>query len=278
MKSCTLSQRILLAVGALAVFVPINSSSAAPIVYVADLQNDFGTLDLSTGAFTQIGTLNLPAGDAIYGMGFGPDGNLYGLDAQPDATLWEINPATADVTEVGTTDQSAAGATTDAAGTMFALSQDINANYFTLTPPSTTTNVVGATGYSAGGLTAVTPDGSAFYITVPSNTSPNYDLASVNVSNGDVTDIGSTGYTPDAGLFVDGTLYGFDTSSNAIVTLNTTTGAGTYVATYDLPDDENIVAAAVPTAVPEPASIAVLAFAGVALLGRRGMPRLFPSE
>jgi hypothetical protein len=273
MKPRTLSRWILLAVGALAVFVPINSLLAAPIVYVADLQDDFGTLDLSTGAFTQIGTLNLPAGDAIYGMGFGADGNLYGLDSDPDANLWQINPATAAVTEVGTTAQSAAGATTDAAGQMFALSQDINANYFTLTPPSTTTNVVGPVGFSAAGLAAVTPDGSAFYVTAQSNTSPYDDLISVNVSTGAVNDLGSTGYTPDAGLFVDGTLYGFDTTSNAIVTLDTTTGAATYVATYDLPDDENIVAAAMPAAVPEPASIAVLAFGGVALLGRRGMKK-----
>jgi hypothetical protein len=273
MNSRTSSSWILSLVGALAAFLAINSSlSAAPIVYVTDLQNDFGTLDLSTGAFTQIGTLNLPAGDAIYGMGFGADGNLYGLDSDPDANLWQINPATAAVTEVGTTDQSAAGATADAAGTMFALSQDISANYFTLTPPSTSTNVIATTGYSAAGLAAVTPDGSAFYITVQSNTSPYDDLASVNVSTGEVTDIGSTGYTPDTGLFVDGTLYGFDTSSNAIVTLDTTTGAGTYVATYNLPDGENIVAAALPVAVPEPAGIAVLAFAGLAL-GRRRMKK-----
>lgn len=116
MKPRTLSKWIPLAVGVLAVFVPINSSSAAPTVYVADIQNDFGTLNLSTGAFTQIGTLNLPAGDAIYGMGFGADGNLYGLDSDPNANLWQINPATAAVTKVGTTGQSAIGATADAAG------------------------------------------------------------------------------------------------------------------------------------------------------------------
>jgi len=273
MEFRTLSQWTLLVVGALAVFVPIKSLSASPIVYVADLQNDFGTLNLSTGAFSQLGTLNLPAGDYIYGMGFGANGNLYGLDSDVPANLWQINPANADGTEVGTIDQGAAGATADAAGTLFALSQDLSANFYTQAPPSTTTNVIAATGYSAAGLAAVTPDGSAFYATVQSDTSPYDDLASVNVSTGAVTDIGSTGYTPDAGLFVDGTLYGFDTTSNAIVTLNTTTGAGTYVATYDTPDGQNIVAAATPVAVPEPTGIVALAFGGVALLRRRGVKK-----
>ncbi len=71
------------------------------------------------------------------------------------------------------------------------------------------------------------------------------------------TVIGDTGFYVINGLFVGNTLYGFDDNTNAIVTLNTTTGAGTQVATYSLPKGDVIFASAVPTAVPEPSSLAL---------------------
>lgn len=245
-----------LALLAAACWLAPASVRADSYVYVAGFFNEFGTLDLNTGSFNQLGTLDLPAGDAMYGMGYGPDGQLYGVDAEPDANLWRINPSNGDVTLIGSIGQSALDATSDAAGTLYVLSQDLNALYYTMSPPSTTPNIIGPIGMSSGGLMAVTPDGTSLYTTTQST----YQLVSIDPTSGAATPIGTgLGFGVDNGLFVNGTLYGFDIYSDAIVTINTATGTATQVATYSLPGGDQIVSSAI---VPEPSSL-VLALVGV---------------
>ena len=237
-------------------------ASHAATVYVAGSANDFGTLNLSTGVFTDIGTLNLPVPERIFGMGFGADGKLYGLDSSSlDANLYLINTTNAQVTLEGSINESAVGATTDASGKMYALSNGGNSVFYTLNPPSTTTTVVGATGIASGGLAAVTADGSHFYTTTGS------DLYGINTATGAATLIGDTGFTFSSGLFVQSTLYGFnDSAAKAIVTIDTTTGAGTQVGTYSLPNVGEVIYAAAmapqtgsPT--PEPSSFLLFGMA-----------------
>ena len=227
---------------------------------------------MTTGAFTSIGTLNLPSGDQIFGMGFGPDGNLYGVDNESDAQLYRINPTNATITDLGTIGMSAIDATTDASGKMYLLSQDTNAIFYTLNPPSTATNVVGPTGISTEGLVAVNAAGTQLFTSVVTGGST-YDLASVNLTTGVATDIGNTGFVPFNGLFVGSTLYGFDAFGN-IITLNTTTGAGTQVGTYSLPNGDVIDASAVlkSQSVPEPSSL-VLGLVSVVFMGSLGLIR-----
>jgi PEP-CTERM motif len=245
-----------------------TSAKAGPIVYVTGLGNEFGTLDLATGAFNPIATLKLSGGDFIFGMGFGSDGKLYGLDAQPNASLYQINPLNGDLVNLGQTGMNVAGATSDASGEFYAISQDSNAVYSTLTPPSTTSSMVGPIGFSSDGLMAVSADGSQLFTTVTDGTSGNSDLFSLNPTTGAASVLGDTGFFVDAGLFVGGTLYGFDTTSNAIVTLDTTTGVGTQVATYFLPNGDPILSAAVaPAVVPEPSSVILM---GLGLAGAVG--------
>jgi hypothetical protein len=245
-----------------------QSARADQSVYVTGSSNEFGTLDLATGSFTQIATLALPNGDSIFGMGYGADGKLYGLDSNPDANLWQINPSNGAVTELGAIGQSAIDATSDASGKLYVLSQDVNAVYYTLNPPSTTPNVVGPTGISSQGLVAVSADGSQLFTTILSTTTSTYDLVSINPTTGAPTILGDTGFTVDAGLFVGSTLYGFDTTSDAIVTLNTSTGAGTQMGTYSLPNGDLILSAA--NIIPEPSSM-ILGLIGTVLAGSVGL-------
>jgi hypothetical protein len=90
-------------------------------------------------------------------------------------------------------------------------------------------------------------------------------IGSVNLTTGAFIRLGNSGFSLFAGLFVQDTLYGFDGNGFAIVTIDTTTGAGTQVAIYSLPNNDAIDALAlIPAlAVPEPASVPLGLFATV---------------
>jgi hypothetical protein len=262
-----------LGVLALALLLGGTRPARAAMVFVAGSGNEFGTIDLTTGAFTQIGTFSsLPPGVNMFGMGFGADGNLYGLDSENPAVLYRINTANAQLTTISAINHSAIDATADASGKLYALSQDSNAVFYTMTPPSTTTTVVGSTGIFATGLAAVTANGSAFYAGSFDNTTGDTDFNSVNLTTGSATLIGDTGFANVLnGLFVQGTLYSFD-SAGDILTINTTTGAGTKVGTYSLPNGDAILASSIiqaplASAVPEPASLTLLGLGALGLLG-----------
>ena len=176
-----MTMRKLVRVGAVALAVSLGCAVASPpagaeSVYVTGIGNEFGTLDLASGSFSQIATLALPDGDFIFGMGFGADGNLYGVDAQPDAHLWQINPGNGGLTDLGAIGQSALDATSDTSGKLYVLSQDVNAIYYTMNPPSATPTVIGAIGISSGGLMAVSADGKQLFTTTPSTTTSTYNL------------------------------------------------------------------------------------------------------
>ena len=69
--------------------------------YVATADGDFGWVDLTTGVYHRIGSLDLPSGDTISGMGF-IGGVLVGGDSNFNAgSLYTINAATGAATQVG---------------------------------------------------------------------------------------------------------------------------------------------------------------------------------
>jgi hypothetical protein len=78
------------------------SASAAPFVYVVTSSQQFGTVDLATGAFHAIGN---PTPDAMSNLVWGPEGLLYSITASgPDVgSLAKINPRTGEVTDIGST-------------------------------------------------------------------------------------------------------------------------------------------------------------------------------
>jgi hypothetical protein len=284
MKKRNLLHLVALAAVALAAAMGPGTADAGAVVYVAGSGNEFGTLDLTTGAYTNIGTmtgLGDPSSNNMFGMGFGADGNLYGLDSQtsPDSHLWMINTSNAAVTDMGGVGQTAIDATADASGKMYALTQDLTtSDLFTLNPPSTSSTMVGATGFIGTGLVAVTSDGSHIYAGASDPVTGTTDLYSVNPLTGVGTLIGDTGFFIINGLFVNGVLYGFDDNTNAIVTINLTTGAGTQVATYNTggnpglgtPNDPaagDVIFASATTSIasiPEPSSVVLGAIALVA--------------
>ena len=143
----------------------------------------------------------------MFGMGYGADGKLYGVDSQPDANLWQINPSNGGLTKIGAIGESALDATSDASGKLYVISQEVNAIYYTMNPPSTTPNVVTTTAINtAAGLVAASADGSHLFASAVNPNSSTLDLYSINPTTGAANDLGNTNFVVSAGLFVGGTL------------------------------------------------------------------------
>lgn len=78
------------------------SANAAPFVYVVTSSQQFGTVDLATGAFHAIGS---PTPDAMSNLVWGPDGVLYSLTTSGSdvGSLAKIDTRTGEVIDVGST-------------------------------------------------------------------------------------------------------------------------------------------------------------------------------
>lgn len=161
---------------------------------------------------------------------------------------------------------------------MYGLGPSGSTTFFDLNPPSPTTTLINvATTHYGYGLVAPTADGTQVFAAAEVGLGSGEVLVSINPTTGVATTIGSTGSSDlYAGLFVYGTLFGFDGHSHAIVTVSTSTGMATQVATYSLPNGNPIDAAAtlLTQSVPEPSSvimvvIAIVAGGFVGLLRRR---------
>jgi hypothetical protein len=260
--------------GAHAGFVYVVAHNTADHLGSGDV---FGTLDVSTGTFTQISPLST-ANQTVVGMGFGPDGQLYGLGLKslPALTtdLFRIDVTTGTATDLGPSNFQAAGAGSGSNGVLFGIDVNNN-NLYAVTPPAPTGSFIATLPFIADGLVAIRPDGHLF-------AAGNGDgsFFRVETTTGASTLVGNTGQGINlfAGSFVGSTLYGFNGSNNAILTIDPTTAAATQVATTALPSGYAVFASAAPLAVPEPASLALGIIGGLTVLtcslrGRRKRAR-----
>lgn len=83
----------------LGLFLLPASASAAPLVYVVNLNQQFGTVDLATGKFQPIGAF---APEPLAGLVWGPDESLYTIFTL-SGSLAKINPSTGTMKVVGLT-------------------------------------------------------------------------------------------------------------------------------------------------------------------------------
>ena len=270
---------------------------ADPIVYVVNVAQQFGTVDLFTGSFTPIGS-GTP--DTVNGLAQGPNGSLLTLSV--GGNLESINPTTGAVTSViptglgdCTNGTSLCGPTSSNVvggfnGAVYAT--DFNYDLYKVNPSTGVASLIGPTGvppitanptipnpdgtftlfdgnlFGAGGSLYTTRD--AFNIDFGTGIStpvlaPN--LYRIDPSTGLATLIGPTDYL-SALVEVNGTAYAFGgLNGQQIFSLDLTTGHTTFVS--DLDPAAVVIVGAVQAA-PEPASLA-LAGIGIAavVLGRR---------
>ncbi len=173
--------------------------------------DDFGTVNLTTGTFTEVGNSGL----LLSGLGVGPAGLLYG-GASGDGTLYQVNPANGSVTTVGTSsiDYEDFGSTTSG---VFAF--DSNLNLFSVNPTTGATTKIGPTGLTLAGTVGASTGSDTLFFTHGSPST----LYSINTSTG-IAGIGAM-------VFENGTLYaGSNSTPVSLYTLDPATGAATLVA------------------------------------------------
>jgi hypothetical protein len=165
-------------------------------------------------------------------------------------------------TDLGQSNFQAAGVGSGSSRVLFGM--DVNNNNFgSVTPPAPTSSFIAKLAFIADGLVAISPDGHLF-----AAGDGDGSFYRVDTTTGASTLVGNTGQGINlfAGSFVGSTLYGFNGSNNAILTIDPATAATTQVATATLPSGYAVFAAAAPLAVPKPASLALGVIGGLTVL------------
>jgi outer membrane protein assembly factor BamB len=269
------------------------SASADSLVYVVTDSQQFGTVNLTTGAFHQIG-LGTPESD--FGLVPGANGSLFSLTLS--GHLDSIDTVTGTTTVIGATGLGgAAGNLAEVAGTLYAT--DTNNNLYTVDATTGTAHLIGHTGipplifnpptvsdeslYGVGGKLYATfdtfnlPESSPVLITPPA-------LYQIDTSTGVATEVASTILNLSASVDVNNGFYAFKeglavpscvgpapfpcASDAEVFTLDLANGNTSFITDVDL--SATAIDGASPV-VPEPASMALagIGIAAVVISGRR---------
>jgi hypothetical protein len=270
------SSKMWITVTVFALLLGLQPAARADAVAYMDTRTDqFGTIDLNTGVFTQIGKM----GQQLSGLGVS-GGNLFG-GVTGTGNLYQVNPSSGALTLVG------AGPinyldTGSTSGGLYALGGPGTVgsalSLYSINATTGAAALIGATGLSFSttvvdtvGLS--TGSGSLYLTFGPSFSTAT--LYSVNVTTGTATSIGNTGADAlGAEVFEGGALYGGSNTNgvspvDSVYTLNTTTGAGTFIASESGGATQFYgLAPASPAAVPEPGSLLLLLTGLAAIVSR----------
>jgi hypothetical protein len=282
------------------------SASADTFVYAVstnynNFTGQFGTVDLTTGAFNQIG----PAiADPLTGLVGGPNGKLLSISAS--GNLDSVNPATGAVSVIGAVSvvnkvspigvANAPYSIAELNGTVFAT--DLYGNFYSVNTKTGAATLIGVTGLPlCPSLTSSTEvsdealftDGGKLYATfdginlATSGVVDSPELYQINPATGVATRVGPTALGLDAAVQLDGTVYGFAfgySGSNTVLSLNVANGNTTFLNDYvSSPVAGGVnsfdIGGAAP--VPEPASLALVGF-GIAAVLVAGWRRFYGQQ
>jgi hypothetical protein len=268
--------------------VLVPASARASSLYVVTINQQFGTVDLATGTFQQIGP-NTPEGEG--GLVPGPNGNLLTLTVS--GNLDSIDPATGATSVIGATGLGDfANGLAELGGKLYAT--DFSNNLYSVNPSTGATNLIGPTGipgvpagfpafpdtgvwsvfdeslYGVGGKLYATFDATLFDPntgSIVSTVIPDF-LYQIDPDTGRAVRVAPTVPGLSATVDVNGTFYAFKADTGELLTLDLTNGNTGFVSNID--PAAGLILGAAP-AVPEPASVALacVGIAAIAVLGRR---------
>ncbi len=214
--------------------LPAISVSGATLYAVSFSDNDFGTLDSTTGIFSPIALGQTPSLD---GMGFTSGGAMYATDTANG--VYQVDPETGGLTTLSSSiAYSATGSTVGPDGLIYAVDGSTSAVFYSINPISLVVKVISAgLGFSSGsdGLAVFASGpctgGICFYTDTYGGAGGD-TLEAVDPVTGGVSAIGGfgAGINIYAGADANGTVYGVGPDSN-LYTLNTTTGVATAAVT-----------------------------------------------
>jgi hypothetical protein len=233
---------------------------------------EFGVLDLTTGAVTDVGATGglVDGGFGLFpffaGLGVDPQGGLYTIDYQ----LFKLDPTTGEAANDaigGDFNNDPAGMGSTSNGSIYEITLDEPATgpwYFTLSsinPANGSTTFIGDTGIqfpTSGFYTVPQMSTGSSNLYFPFNS----ELYRLNTSTGAATLVGNMGAQIDSMVFENGTLYGVE--SGRVDQINGSTGALT-----PGPATADQFVGLAPASLPEPAILFLLVGAGFIGLSRR---------
>lgn len=259
-------------VSALALALCAGSAVAAPTpgtMYAVDSSRALYTIDMTTGAKTQIGTVSANA-STTGGLAYRPDNNTIYLTSTGNDSLYTLDVTTGAATLVGAYGDSTVvmhGLEWDTStGTMYAVSGGGgNFNAYTVDTSTGAADLLGATG-----LTSFTNLGYNSLTDTMYATNSNTDsFYSFNRATGAVSLIGAlSGPTNPNGLAFNrdnGLMYMICNNTDTLYTINMATGAATAVGSTGSGNLLGLVYVPLPT----PGAAGLVAAAGLVSLRRR---------
>jgi hypothetical protein len=224
------------------------AARADDMAYMSTGSFQFGTIDLNTGVFTQLGN----SGQLLSGLGT-IGGNIYGGLFDSDI-LYQVNLVNGGLTEIGTgsINYNDTGSTTTG---LYAVNYGAT-DLYQVDPLTGATTLIGPTGFApfSFGVIGMSTGSSTLYF------AGGYNLYSLSTTTGEATLIGSQGFAVGALVSEGGALWA-GASPLDVYTLNTSTAAGTLVTgvTGGASTFWGLTPDPLTTSVPEPSSVILLA-------------------
>jgi hypothetical protein len=200
------------AVSILALMVVSAGTLLADVsVYEEAGNTDFGTLDLNTGVYANIGY----SGILLCGLGE-VNGVVYG-GAEESNELYSVNTSTGALTAIGSNSLMLYGDTGSTLSGLYAIGRD--SNLYSINVLTGNATLIGYLGAPIGGVIGMSSNSSALYYTSDDS------LYTINTTTGAETLVGTTGAPIGAMVTEGGTLYAGVESPLEVGTLNTATAA-----------------------------------------------------